>query len=366
MGDRLDLRKRLKNLKTLYGVDKPKQVTFAITNHCNMTCSTCSFPELSEHEKKNVPLDDTEFATKFLADNGVRMISITGGEPLMHPDFLDICRTITKRDIMISYISTNGILLTEEIATELADQNINIIGLSIDVMNNNGYGITRKVNILKTITKAKKLLDKYNIDTYAGIVLGHHTQDIKNVIKTSRDLGFNKIIFSYPQLKMSSSYCAAKDIDLLAGDLAFWTDSVNQILKEKRWSFHTDIFNTKVNLNEFLKFYSGDEFTFPCPCGKEQFYLDWNLDLYRCLNSEVLYGNIRKLNNLDFDYSSCHACTQQTHRDYASFYHAFRTVKALEVALKNFNLQKVIKILANKTNRLALRSLLECYLGGFV
>jgi MoaA/NifB/PqqE/SkfB family radical SAM enzyme len=366
VGDWLDLRKRLNNIKILYGASEPKQVTFAITNQCNMTCSTCSFPDFLDDEKTHVPLTETKKAIHFLADNGVKMISLTGGEPLMHPDFLEICKYITKMDLMVSYISTNGILLTDQIASELSDLNINIIGLSIDVINDKGYGITRKVNILKTITKAKKILDKYNIDTYAGIVLGQHTIDIKNVIKTSRDLGFDKIIFSYPQIKMSSSYCAARDIRELSGDSEFWTELVGRILKEKRWSYHTDIFNTRINLNEFLKFYNGDNYTFDCPCGKVQFYLDWNLDMYRCLNSNEKYGNIRDLKDLNFDYSLCNACTQQAHRDYASFYHAFKTVKALEFSIRNLNIRKFFKILSNKPNRQALSSLFEGYLGGFV
>jgi MoaA/NifB/PqqE/SkfB family radical SAM enzyme len=356
----------MKNMKTLYGATEPKQVTFAITNHCNIKCTTCSFPDLDMEDKTHVPLDNAKKAIRFLANNGVKMISLTGGEPLMHPDFLEICNFITKMEIMISYISTNGILLTENLASELSKQNINIIGLSIDILDSKGYGITRKINIKKTISKAKKILDKYDIDTYAGIVLGQHTTNISDVIETSRDLGFKKIVFSYPQLKMYSSYLAAKEIIELSGDTEFWNKQVGDLLKAKRWSFHSDIFNTRVNLKEFLKYYNNEEFTFDCPCGRVQFYLDWNLDLYRCLNSDLKYGNIRNLKNLKFSYTPCNTCTQQTHRDYASFYHAFKTVKDMQLAIKNLNILDLIKILKVKKNRMALNSLLECYLGGFV
>ncbi len=360
------IKKKFKNIRTLYGENEPKQVTFAITSHCNMVCTTCSFPEIPNDKRRHVSLKDAKYAIDFLVDNGVRMISITGGEPLLHPHFLDICEHITERGIMISYISTNGTLLTENIAAELSKMNVNIVGLSIDIMDEKGIGVTRKNNIRNSIPKAKKLLDKFNIVTYAGIVLRRHTADVKVIIKTVRDLGFNKVIFSYPQLNMASSYLAARDIAELQGDFKFWDKMVNNILKEKRWNTHIDIFNTRVNLREFLSFYSGEKYTFECPCGKMQFYLDWNLDLYRCLNSNKKYGNLYTLKDLHFEYTPCNACTQQAHRDYASFYHAFKTVKALESAVKNVNLRDFIKVFSVKKNRQALNSLIEGYLGGFV
>jgi len=331
-----------------------------------MVCTTCAFPSIPKEEKKHIPLNDAQFAIDFLAKHGVKMIAITGGEPLMHPEFLDICNYITKKDIMISYISTNGILLTNKLAKELSKMNINIIGLSIDMLDRNGYGITRKMNIRKTVPKILKTLKKYDIDTYAGIVLGKHTENIKEVIKITKALGFNRIIFSYPQWEMKSSYLAARDIKELKCNKVFWNKLINKILQEKRWNLFVDIFNTRINLNELQNFYEGKKYSFDCPGGREQFYLDWNLNLYRCLNSDICYGNLRKLENLDCEYTQCHACTQQTHRDYASFYHGFKTVKALENSIRSLDIRRFINILRLKENRMGLKSLFEGYLGGFV
>ncbi len=316
-------------------------------------------------ERKHVPLEDAKFAIDFMNDHGIKLVSITGGEPLMHPRFLGICEYISNKGMMISYISTNGILLTDKVAQGLAGLNVNIVGISIDVTDGAGNGVTRKVNIKRTVSKAKKVLDKYDLDTYAGIVLGRHTIDIKKVMRTVRDLGFNKVIFSYPQVEMNSSYLAANDVDELKGDALFWDEMVDNILKEKRWNPFIDVFNTRVNLCELRNYYKDEEYTFECPGGREQFYLDWNLELFRCLNSQERYGNLRELEDLDIKYTPCQACTQQTHRDYASFYHAYRTVKALEGAAKGLEIRKFFNILNSKTNRRALNSLIEGYLGGF-
>ncbi|MCK5561661.1 MAG: radical SAM protein [Thermoplasmata archaeon] len=362
----MGLRQKIANIKTLYSAEVPKQVTFAITNHCNMACTTCSFPQISKAKRKHVELDEAKYAIDFLVDNGTRMISITGGEPFLHPHLIEICEYITKKGIMISYISTNGILLTEELGRKLSKTNLNIVGLSIDVMDDNGVGLTRKVNLKKVIPKAKRILDKNNIVTYAGILLGRHTSNIKNVIETARNFGFKKIIFSYPQIDMNSSYLAAKDINELKGDIKFWEALVSDILKEKNRQVNVDIFNTRVNLKEFLAFYKNEEYTFECPGGLSQFYIDWNLDLYRCLNSSKKYGNVHELKDLNFECKPCSACTQQAHRDYASFYHAFKTVKAIELAARRLYILEIINLLRSKKNRKSLASLMEGYLGGFV
>jgi MoaA/NifB/PqqE/SkfB family radical SAM enzyme len=331
-----------------------------------MICTTCSFPDLATDERKHVALKDAKYAIDFLSRNGVRMISITGGEPLLHPNFIDICEYISKKRIMISYISTGGNLLTEQIAKRLSLMNVNIVGISIDVLDEKGLGITRKVNIQHHAPKARKILAKYKIETYAGIVLGHHTTNMKEVIDLTRKLGFRKIIFSYPQIEMNSSYLAAKNIKELNGDAQFWEHIVNAILKEKRRNIHIEIFNTRVNLKELVSFYKKNSYLFECPAGKHQFYLDWNLDLYRCLNSNEKYGNIKELENMNFKYIPCSACTQQAHRDYASFYHAFKVVKDIEFTLKHLQIRKLINIIRSRKNRKSLNSLIEGYLGGFV
>ena len=341
-------------------------MTFAITNHCNVNCTTCSFPQLPPKKKKHISLKDAQFAIDFFEKNGVRMISITGGEPLLHPDFISICDYISKKNMMISYISTSGALITDTIASKLSKMNVNIVGISIDIMDEKGIGITRKMNIKKTATNAKKLLDKYKIETYAGFLLSQPTRNIHEVTNTARSLGFKKIIFSYPQTNMDSSYLAFQNSDDLKGDVKFWENIVVDILKEKRNNINVDIFNTRVNLNELLSFYKGNGYTFECPAGRSQFYLDWDLVLYRCLNSDEKYGNLRDIKNLNFKYKSCSACSQQAHRDYASFYHAFEVVKSLEVALKDLNGKELINILKDKRNRKSMNSLIEGYLGGFV
>ena len=116
----MGLYKQFKNLHLLWQSPAPKMVFFAITSHCNASCTTCGFPQILPENRIHVDYQAFKKAIDKLAENNVRMISITGGEPLLHPRFIDMCRYMDEKGLMISYIATNGILLDDKIARELS------------------------------------------------------------------------------------------------------------------------------------------------------------------------------------------------------------------------------------------------------
>ena len=85
-----------------------------LTNRCNLRCAHCyiNTPFLREAA---VPEISTERIHRFvdeIADAGCLFFTLTGGEPLAHPDFADIFRHLKRRGIEI-YVFTNGTLVAE-------------------------------------------------------------------------------------------------------------------------------------------------------------------------------------------------------------------------------------------------------------
>ena len=66
-----------------------------------------------------------------LADMGVPLILFTGGEPLLREDIWDLARHAKKRGIKMA-LSTNGTLITPEIARRIKDSGIEYAGISLD------------------------------------------------------------------------------------------------------------------------------------------------------------------------------------------------------------------------------------------
>jgi radical SAM protein with 4Fe4S-binding SPASM domain len=98
-------------------LQKPVHVSIELTYACNYRCKHCYNESGSEHEK----FFDFNVLKKVLDglyENGVYIIELTGGEPLLHPDFRDIVEYALKKFELVAII-TNGYLISEELLDSL-------------------------------------------------------------------------------------------------------------------------------------------------------------------------------------------------------------------------------------------------------
>lgn len=96
--------------------EAPSLVVWLCTAKCNMACRHCYVrgrfkgPELSTEEALRMVRELPELGTVHLA--------ITGGEPFIRPDIIDIAREAVEYGLSISF-NTNGSLINDELAREL-------------------------------------------------------------------------------------------------------------------------------------------------------------------------------------------------------------------------------------------------------
>jgi MoaA/NifB/PqqE/SkfB family radical SAM enzyme len=95
---------------------------------CNLDCAYCN-----EYDKVSnpVPLDDMLRRIDKLADLGCSIITLSGGEPTLHPDLDAIVARIRRRGA-ISTLITNGLLLTPERIQKLNRAGLDYLQISID------------------------------------------------------------------------------------------------------------------------------------------------------------------------------------------------------------------------------------------
>lgn len=83
---------------------------------CNMNCDMC-FVRLSPEEMKRQgrlrTLEEWKSVVKEIAQEGVLFLQLTGGEPLLYPDFKELYSFIRSQGIIVT-INTNGTLIDEE------------------------------------------------------------------------------------------------------------------------------------------------------------------------------------------------------------------------------------------------------------
>src|SRR5206468_1743751 len=79
---------------------------------CNLACSFCGKIQYPEHIlKKRMPVEQ---ALAAIEESGAPMVSIAGGEPLVHPEVDVIARELIKRKKFV-YLCTNGILMKKKL-----------------------------------------------------------------------------------------------------------------------------------------------------------------------------------------------------------------------------------------------------------
>src|SRR5437899_5994850 len=157
---------------------------------CNLACKYCNeFDDFS----KPVPLETMFQRVDKLAELGTSVITISGGEPLLHPELDDIIRRIRRHGIIAGLI-TNGYLLTGDRIERLNRAGLEWLQISID--NVNPDEVSKKS--LKVLDKKLELLAEYadfhvNINSVVGGGV-HNPQDALTIGKRALELGFSSTI----------------------------------------------------------------------------------------------------------------------------------------------------------------------------
>ncbi len=105
-------------------------VVWNVTKRCNLRCEHC-YLDAAEPEADELSLADFGRTMEDLAKCGVPLVIFSGGEPLLRRDFLDILG-LAKDAGLRSVISTNGTLITGDMAERLAARGVRYVGVSLD------------------------------------------------------------------------------------------------------------------------------------------------------------------------------------------------------------------------------------------
>ncbi|MBP5279847.1 MAG: radical SAM protein [Erysipelotrichaceae bacterium] len=97
-----------------YDVYRRDGIQFSITGRCNYRCKHC-FMSAPHARYDEMSLDDCITVIRKLKECGIRVIQLTGGEPLAHPDFKKIVEEISRQGLHLQMLYTNGLLLKQDI-----------------------------------------------------------------------------------------------------------------------------------------------------------------------------------------------------------------------------------------------------------
>ena len=134
----------------------------SVTDNCNLRCvycmeeNTCNFLENS----KKITDDEIIRIVTASAKLGIKKIRVTGGEPLIRPNIVDLIGRINNIDgIEEIYMTTNGILLYDKIEA-LVKNGLKGVNISLDSLKEERFNkITRRSGFDKVIKAIDKSID---------------------------------------------------------------------------------------------------------------------------------------------------------------------------------------------------------------
>jgi cyclic pyranopterin phosphate synthase len=113
----------------------------SLTDRCNLRCVYCMPQEGLQWEARADQLSAAEIVrvVETASEGGVRRIRLTGGEPLVHPNIVEIVRRIASiKGIEEVSLTTNAMLL-ERLAQPLADAGLTRVNISLDTLDENKF-----------------------------------------------------------------------------------------------------------------------------------------------------------------------------------------------------------------------------------
>lgn len=118
-----------------------------LTNRCNVNCLYCHHDGMVK-SKDEMTADELYTICKIAKKIGVRKIRLSGGEPLLKKDIVEIVERIASLDFKDISMTTNGILL-EKYAQELKDAGLDRVNVSLDTLNRETFEFITKKDYLE-------------------------------------------------------------------------------------------------------------------------------------------------------------------------------------------------------------------------
>ncbi len=172
-----------------------KSVFLHLTSRCNLSCLHC-YTSGSQHESnRDLPGPFISRIIDELADHGGTSMTLSGGEPLLHPEIRNILKQAAPKAGV--RLLTNGTLIDREWADFLADLNI-YVQISIDGSSKEIHDSIRGRGTFEKSLKAVEYLQAAGLGdriNFCTTVMNQNLHDLPSIISLSQRLGLPLVRF---------------------------------------------------------------------------------------------------------------------------------------------------------------------------
>ncbi len=294
----------------------PGYLQFAITNICNADCGFCGFArsKFDPKSRRSVTLKEARDVIDICRREHIGYLLFVGGEPMVHRDIRAMVRYAAENGIR-PMICSNGGLWTDDNMRGLAEDGLSSVIMSIDAHDIAKHEDNRGLpDVCRKIKRANETFGRLGIQTTASITASRLIEDYDRLPDFLRSLGFSSCTFSYPLTNLQSSYLSFSESSLVNFRIDELIEVFEKIKGMKRRSGFP-VVNPTESLDEMQRHLRGEKEKFGCLGGHKYFYLDWNLNLYRCHFWESPMCNIYDFDSSKLIRDGCTRCMIDCYRD---------------------------------------------------
>ncbi len=294
------------NIATL---SMPYALNFAMTYECNSRCKTCNIWTI-HRKKEELTLDEIKIFAK--NNNTFRWVRLTGGEPLLREDIIDIAKAFidNSKDMYVMMMAVNSLINKDKIiSTVKAILDLGVPRLSITV-SLDGYrelhdqirGIpgnyNRAIEVYKALSELKKQYPNlhrafgYTISKYNE---GKFEDTYQGVRKDIPDIKYDD--FHVNIAHSSANYYQNPEMgDIRPGKV--YPDEIRQLIKNREPAFDQIHMIEDVYLKKSIEYARTGVTPMDCKSLNASIFLDPYGNLYPCT---MWYHKITNVRDIDYD-----------------------------------------------------------------
>ena len=213
--NQIDLERIIVERASVRGI--PISVKFELTPTCNLKCAMCNIwlsPKRMEELGGLRSLEEWKRTAQELKKLGSLFFLLSGGEPLLYPEFSELYSFLAKEGFFIT-INTNGTLITPSIAKLWKEYLPRRVNITLYGASENTYEkLCRNRNGFKQCLNGLRLLKEYGIPVKINMSLvKENIHEYEEMMHIAEDLGFPVEADSYMICESRSLCQPARDIN---------------------------------------------------------------------------------------------------------------------------------------------------------
>lgn len=283
------------NVKEVYSdndeLSTPLEYYFDFTDACNLQCKHCYNRE--QLNSNTMTKEQIKYVIKDMYKNGIMRLHLAGGEPTLFPYQLRTYMKTAKKYGIVTSMSSNGTLITDEIGKILIDNDVTSFTVSIESAIEETNAKIRGNNVLSTaIAGIKKIIDyreknggKYNVAIKMSYDVDTTIDDFEKMINLAIKLKVDVLKLINPERCV---YHERKYYSKIAEKYFEVQDIIRKLKEKYKYELNITIVNSPVNLfcNSGLPNMKG------CIGAQELVAINPNGNVSPCLMNKYYLGNI--------------------------------------------------------------------------